>query len=296
MRCRLLLVPAMALALFAGACGDDDQQARTIGASTSSSSPTSTTADGAQDPSTGDDEPGGIPSDDQVVITLDQHGGFVPVEHSVGNTAEVVVLADGRVISGAPMTMQYPGPALLPFQVSEAGRRAVETVVEEFEALDPDADYDGGAQTFVADAATTTVTLHRDGRTVSISAYALGMTDDVGGPPRYAFQALVGHIQDLVTGTGDTPYEPSALRVHDVTDQVGPPPEPPPGEPSGTVRDWPIPHAGVACSVVSDPAQVRAALGVLRESTQLDRFRTGAGVRRLVVVPLLPGDPGCPER
>ena len=286
MRCRLLLVPAMALALLAGACGDDDQQARTTGASnasSTSSSPPSTTADG-------------VPSGDQVVLTLDQHGGFAPVEHSVGNTAEVVVLADGSVISGAPMTMQYPGPALLPFQVSQAGRRAVEAVVEEFEALDPDADYDGDAQTFVADAATTTVTLHRDGRTVSISAYALGMTDDVGGPPRDAFQALVGHIQDLVTGTGDTPYEPSALRVHDVTDQVGPPPEPSPGEPSGTVRDWPIPHAGAACSVVSDPAQVRSALGVLRESTQLDRFRTGAGVRRLVVVPLLPGDPGCPER
>ena len=295
MRCRLLLVSAMALALIVGACGDDDQQARTIGASTSSSSPTSTTADGSHDQPAGDDDDG-VPSDDQVVMTLDQHGGFVPVEHSVGNTAEVVLLADGRVISGAPMTMQYPGPALLPFQVSQAGRQAVETVVEEFEALDPDADYDGDAPTFVADAATTTVTLHRAGGTVSISAYALGMTDDVGGPPRAAFQALVGHIQDLVSGTGDAPYEPTALRVHDVTDQVGPPPEPSPGEPSGTVRDWPVPHDGAACSVVSDPAQVGAALGILRQSTQLDRFRTDAGVRRLVVVPLLPGDPGCPER
>ena len=292
MRCRLLLVPAIALALLAGACGDDDQQARTTGDSRS----TSTTAGEQDDRGAQDDLPDGVVDGSKVenpLLTLDVHGGFVPVEVNVGNTAEVVVLSDHRVISGAPTIAIYPGPALPAFQVSTADRGRLDEAIAGFEALDPDADYDQGTSNQVADAPFTTVTLHDEGRTTSITGYALGMGDATG--PRAALQAVVDRINGLATATGETPYEPTALRVHDVTEQAGPRPEPTPGEPSGTVRDWPIPHSGAACSVVSEPAQVRAALEVLRASTQLDWFRTDVGERRLVVVPLLPGDPGCPR-
>ena len=283
------LVPILGLSvalLAAAACGDDDQQAETSdGSSTTTAVPPGDEAGG--------DQGGGTEAGDGVLVTLDVHGGFVPVELSVGDTAEVVVLADGRVLSGAPTIAIYPGPALPAFQVSTAEQAALDEVVEAIEALDPDADYDQGSQNQVADAPTTTVRLHRGDATIEISAYALGMGDAAG--PRQALQDVVDRINGLATGTGETPYEPTALRVHDITDLVGPPAETEPGEPSGTVRDWPLPHDGAECSVVTDPAQVQAALEVLRASTQLDRFRTDAGERRLVVVPRLPGDPGCPE-
>jgi hypothetical protein len=289
---RLVPVLALSLALVAAACGDDDQQAETTDDPSSSTTVPAGDATGAPgEGGSGDDGP--VPAADGVLLTLDVHGGFVPLQSSVGNIAEVVVLTDGRVISGAPMTLQYPGPAMPPLQVSTAGADALADVVAAFEALDPDADYTQDTSQQIADAPDTTITLHKDGTTTSITAYALGMGDATG--PRGELQAVVDALNGLATGTGETPYVPTALRVHDVTDLAGPPPTPAEGEPSGTVRDWPIPHDGAECSVVTDAAQVTAALDVLAESTQLDRFRTDAGERVLVVVPHLPGDPGCPE-
>ena len=295
---RVLPILGLSLALLTAACGDDDRQAETGDrpASSSTSSTTSATGASGDQPGAGGDHDHGATgggTTDAALLTVDVHGGFVPIEHSVGDTAEVVVLRDGRVLSGAPTIAIYPGPALPAFQVSTADRAAVDEAVAAFEALDPDADYDQGTQQQIADAPFTTVTLRKDGGTTSITAYALGMEDATG--PRGRLQAVVDRINGLATGTGETAYEPTALRVHDVTDLVGPPGEAGPGEPSGTVRDWPIPHSGAACSVVRDPARVRAALEVLRASTQLDHFRTDVGERRLVVVPLLPGDPGCAE-
>jgi hypothetical protein len=203
----------------------------------------------------------------------------------------VVVLADDRVISGAPMTMQYPGPAMAPWQVSTADGAAVDDLVAAFEALDPDADYDQGSQQQVADAPFTTVTLHDGGRTTAITAYALGMGTATG--PRKALQDLVDGIQALVDGTGQTSYRPTALRVHDITKQAGPMAQGEPGEPQGTVRDWPLPYTVADCTEVTEPAQVAALLDAVGKATQLDRWRTDAGERALVVVPLLPGDPGC---
>ena len=295
---RRRLVPAqvlsalgLSLALLAAACGDDDQQART----TDDPSSSTTTAPAGEEP--GQDTGGqdtGDAARDGALVSLDVHGGFVPVEVNVGDTAEVVVLTDGRVLSGAPVIAIYPGPALPPFQVSTAGQAAIDELLDAAEALDPDADYAQPRGQQVADAPDTTVTLHRgDGTTVSITAYALGMGDETG--PRGELQDVVDAINALAAGNGATPYEPTALRVHDVTDLVGPPAEPGPGEPAGTVRDWPVPHTGAECTELTDPALVAAALEVLRQSTQLDRFRTDVGDRRLVVVPLLPGDPGCPD-
>lgn len=290
MRRPFALVLALSLPLAAAACSDDDQTTETgdlPGATT-----TVPAGDGSGD---GDGDGGGGPAaDPAALVTLDVHGGFVPVEVNVGNTAEVVVLQDGRVLSGAPTIAIYPGPALPAFQVSQADPADVQALVEAIDALDPDADYTQGADQMVADAPNTTVTLHRGDDTVSVTAYALGESGDASGP-RAALRDIVEQINGLATGTGEQPYEPTALRVHDITDLAGPMAAGGEGEPSGTVRDWPIPHDGADCTVLDDPAQVAAALEVLREATQLDRYRTDAGERALVVVPLLPGDAGCSD-
>jgi hypothetical protein len=287
MRRHLALALGLSLALVAAACSDGDQTTETGDAPSST-----TTAPSSTDPG---DEGGEQTGDAGVVVTYDVHGGFVPVEVNVGNTADIVVLQDGRVLSPAPTIAIYPGPALPVFQVSQADPAAVQALVDAIEALDPDADYSDGAQQVIADAPDTTVTLHRGDETVSFTAYALGMTDDVGGDARQELADVVQQLNGLATGTGEQPFEPTALRVHDITELAGPMAAGGEGEPSGRVLDWPLPHEAGDCSVVDDPAQVSAALEVLRQATQLDRYRTAAGERALVVVPLLPGDPGCPD-
>ena len=272
----LVLLAAAALA----ACGDDEETTRTT------DDPTPSTGAG-----------GG----DGVVITLDVHGGFVPVERAVGNTLDLVVLGDGTVISPAPMIAIFPGPALPPFQVGHVEPAEVDALVAAIEALDPEADYQPPGPAQVADAPDTTLTLRRPEGTVTITAYALGLLDDDAGP-RAELQAVVEQLQGLVSPTGEEAYVPTALRVHDLADLAGDPPSAStttdpaqPGEPTGRILDWPVAHDGRACAVVDDPADVVALLEVLAGATQLDWFATDAGIRRLVVVPALPGDPGCPE-
>ncbi len=265
---RVLPAGALCLALLAAACGDDDdQQARTTGdrSTTTSSSTTSTTVAG-EAPTDGGDTTGGTtgggsgaqdPAEDGTIVTLDVHGGFVPVDYSVGNTAELVLIddgRDGRLISGAPTIAIYPGPALPAFQVGSVPQREVDAIVAAVAALDPKADYDPPGPTQVADAPDTTVTLIRDGRRVSITAYALGMLPE-DTAPRRRLQSVVDRLNDLAgTGAGDRAYEPTALRVHDIAEQAGPPPESPDGI-EGTVRTWPLRHDGVACTVVRDAAR-----------------------------------------
>ena len=282
------LGPALCLALLTAACGDDDQQAST-GDDSSTTTSSLAPIEPGDDPADGGTD-GTDPAEDGLVITLDSHGGFVPVEVDAGNTAELVLLGDGRLISGAPTIAIYPGPALPAFQVSTVEAGDIADIVAAIEALDPDADY---SQNTVADAPDTTVTLRDGDRSIAITGNALGMVDDTG--PRAELQAVVERLQSLATGNGEQPYEPTALRIHDITPLVGDAPEPVEGEPQGTVRAWPIPHDGAVCTVLTDAAQVAKVLEVVRQATQLDRYATDAGERRLVVAPVLPGDPGCPD-
>jgi hypothetical protein len=276
---RSLLLLALLAGAALAACGDDDQATRT------------TDDPSADDGGDGDDGGG------DVVLTLDHHGGFLPVERAVGNTPDVVLLGDGTVLSPAPVIAIFPGPALTPYQVGHLDGAAVEEVVAAVEALDPDADYGlpaGGPQ--VADAADTTVRLVRGGEVVrEVTAYALGLGDETGA--RSELAAVVERLGDAGAGTGEEVYEPTAVRVLDVTDQAGDPPASPttvdplqPGEPTGRVLDWPVAHDGRACTEVTDAAEVDAVLARMAEATQLDWFATDAGERRLVVVPILPGD------
>jgi hypothetical protein len=269
----LLLLAGAALA----ACGDDDQATRTT-----------------DDPSADD---GGDGGGGDVVLTLDHHGGFLPVERAIGNTPDVVLLGDGTVLSPAPVIAIFPGPALTPYQVGHLEGAAVEELVVAVEALDPDADYGlpaGGPQ--VADAADTTVRLVRGGEVVrEVTAYALGLVDETGA--RSELAAVVERLGEVGGGTGEEVYEPTAVRVLDVTDQAGDPPTSTttvdplqPGEPIGRVLDWPLAHDGRACTEVTDADEVAAVLARMGEATQLDWFATDAGERRLVVVPILPGD------
>jgi hypothetical protein len=275
----LVLVAALALLLLATACGDDDQATRT----------TDDTS-----PPTGD---GGGGGDGDLVVSLDVHGGFVPVERAVADTADTVLVGDGTVLSPAPTIAIFPGPALVAFQVGRVDPAEVEELAAAIEALDPEADYRSDAEAQIADAPETTVSVLRGGEeTTSITAYALGMAG--GSGPRAELAAVVERINGLTDPSGGELYEPTALRVHDVTEQAGDPPssttsapEPEvPAEPSGRVLEWPLPHDGRACTVLDAADDVAAVLEVLAEATQLDWFSTDAGVRRLVVVPVLPGD------
>jgi hypothetical protein len=284
----LLAVLALTAAGLAG-CGDDDEATRT----------TDDTSTPGDDGGGGGSDDGG-PGEGSLVITVDVHGGFVPVERSVADTADVVVVGDGRVISPAPVIAIFPGVALQPYQVGRIEESEVAELAGAVESLDPDADYAPPGPATIADAPDTTVRLERDGEVVrEVSANALGMVDETG--PRAALAAVVERINGVVGVTGEEPYEPVSLEVHDITDLAGEPPSSTtvadpdaPEEPTGRILEWPLAHDGRACTVVAEAAEVAAVLEVLAGANQLDWFATDAGVRRLVVAPVLPGDDPCP--
>jgi hypothetical protein len=164
----------------------------------------------------------------------------------------------------------------------------------------------------IADAATTVLTIHLDGTTHRVSAYALGeagadddavdggMIDEATRAGRAALRSFV----DALTGipesdfVGDwAPFEPTALkliatRVDELPDEAGNPVAWPIGviDDAGTViGDGSL---GLRCIDVSDD-DLAVLLPVLRGATVVTPFTSGGATFSLIVRPLLPGETGC---
>jgi hypothetical protein len=140
------------------------------------------------------------PTGGEVVVQVRYEGGFVPPEHVFAAFPTFTLLGDGRVIVAGAQIDSYPGPALPAMLVRTlhgAGLQAVVREAMDSGQLDADAAWRGAASN-VADASDTVFTLNADGRSVTVSVYALGLYQE-GGPTdwlddeeRAAHQALAG--------------------------------------------------------------------------------------------------------
>src|SRR5215217_464529 len=120
---------------------------------------------------------------DQVLFRIEQSGGFVPVEHLFTSLPLVSVYADGRVITTGPMIEIYPQPALPNLRQTVLTDSGLQRVLDEAHAtglFTDTAHYDGPEITDLPD---TVFTLTEDGKTVEVSAYALG-ADETTLPER----------------------------------------------------------------------------------------------------------------
>ena len=293
-RATALLVPA-ALALTLAACGDDSEPAAdepidTVADTTvpttppttappTTAPPTTAAPDGYEHPSAADD----------VVVSIAYEGGFMTMEATFAQLPSLLVTGDARQFTLGPQIQIYPGPLLPNVQLTDVGEDGIQQLLAlaDEHGLLQDREYD--ADTNVADAADTVVTISANGETYVHRAYALGlgggpgMTEETGD--RAELQAFVDAAM-MSLGTTDTEtFEPETylVRSFPVDDLSGYDVEP-------TVVAWSV--DGVDLAAASDCVEIPAdEVGDLfAEANQLTFFEQDGVTYRLGVKPLLPGD------
>lgn len=263
------------------------------------------------------------PTGDDLVLSVESAGGFVPVEFAVSSMPQFVLLGDGRVITQGAVPAIFPGPALPPLQVRTLTGEGIQTVLAEVAATQlfiSDLNLNG-AQAVVADAPATVFTLHADGREVIVSVYALGLLDGGGNPPpgvaadeiaaHQALSQLNARLSSLdqwlpASAWADetwAAYEPDAFRLY-VRNADADVDVPEAGiEPQ--VRPWPVdgdPAAfgqettfGMRCGVV-EGSDAATWLAELSAATQITHWVEGEHSYAVTPRPLLPHDEHiCPE-
>jgi hypothetical protein len=274
----------------------------------------------------GDDGPIDHPTGDELVLAIENRGGFVPPQFLATQTPTFALMGDGRVVVQGAQVLIFPGPALPPLQTRRLTEEGMQTILREVVATGLfDADLElRGAQAVVADASDTAFILHAGGRDVTVSVYALGLiTPDMQPPQGVSADELRAHqvlqgmqdrllqldtwlSEDAWQDTGWQPYEPTAFRlyVRDATNDV------PEAGVAQEVRTWPEVSAdpasfgteeplfgdGTRCAAVTgdEAAAWLAELGAANQNT-----RWSVDGEKLYAVsprPLLPyEEASCPE-
>ncbi len=236
-----------------------------------------------------------------VVLRLSSSGGFVPRNTDISSPPQLVITAAGEVYTPV-LTDAFPGPLVTPIDhrtLTPAGVQRVLLAAQRAGLLaDPPPSYD--AETTVADAPTSVLTLTTAAGTVTHQAYALGMSaDGADHEPTAARRALADFVRavtDLATLAGDelsgptgfaaTEYRLAAETVN-IADYAG-------NDPAPTVVPWPA-SAGIDLATASTCVRLAAERvgDVLAGATQMTFFADHGSVYRLAVRGVLPGDPSC---
>jgi hypothetical protein len=295
---RSLLVSFLAIPALGGvlaACGGNGDSA--------SSTPDDTTPD-TSTPVTGIEHPTEATA---AVIRLGYVGGMLPPDYAFAQLPTVLVAGDGTVYTPGVMTMQYPGPLVLPVMsrtITEAGIQILLAKADSLGLLtSPSPDYTPSGDIMIADAPNTEVVLSAKGSSFSHSAYALGMMTPSGDgtkdntPARQALLDFSLALQDLTTTVGaenlgtEGPFTPAAYRIRaraaeqSELDAIMPTP---------TVVEWPA-STGVKLADATNCATLTAeqAGTVLADAKQDTYFKDGDSLYFVAAAVLLPGDPAC---
>jgi hypothetical protein len=211
-------------------------------------------------------------------------GGFVAPTAQLFALPVIVIYGDGVVLMPTTSTEVTTGavPPVTRMRLSEAGIQAMLGAAQDAGLLGKNAQYEGGP---VADAATTTFTLTANGRTHTVSAYALGHEDGPGLDPAIAqarakllaFDQTLAAIS-MLAGTNEAPdplqpYAPMALQVF-----VSPGQDAGPGAPSPISVAWPL---TTSLDAFGDPVGAGSGGGGVRPSDLRCGVVTGADLATL---------------
>jgi len=300
---RSLLVSFLAIPALGGvlaACGGNGDSASSTPDDTT---PDDTTPD-ASTPVAGIEHPAEATA---AVIRLGYVGGMLPPDYAFSQLPTVLVAGDGTVYTPGVMTMQYPGPLVLPVMsrtITEAGIQILLAKADSLGLLtSPSPDYTPSGDIMIADAPNTEVVLSAKGSAFTHSAYALGMMTPSGDgtkdntPARQALLDFSLALQDLTTTVGaenlgtEGPFTPAAYRIRaraaeqSELDAIMPTP---------TVVEWPA-STGVKLADATNCATLTAeqAGTVLADAKQDTYFKDGDSLYFVAAAVLLPGDPAC---
>jgi hypothetical protein len=237
---------------------------------------------------------------DQLVLRVEQTGGFVGPNARVGRLPQVSVYADGRVITQGPQVAIYPGPALPNVLVQQASPVTVDELVAKGKQLGAAGDL---GRPRVSDATTTTLTV--DGRT--IQAYALNEAQPsdpaLTAAQREARAKLTAFI-DQISGLSDAkgmpaaqPYRPTAVAVLSTPWVKSELPTQPPAV------AWPGPAlpgqylqagAKLGCLTVTG-ADADKVLAAAEKANQQTPWTSASATWSVSFRPLLPDETGCAD-
>lgn len=337
---RMLSVVAVIgmLLVMLAACGDDDAtddgdtSTPTTGANTGNGGTSTPTTDAGtevpatptedSDPATPDNgtpDTGDIShpvSPNDVIIRIEDVGGFVPQEYLLTRLPHFVLYGDGCfIIQGAQIEI-YPQPLLPPlFEVclTEEGIQQVLQKAQEAGLLDGDAEHDFPG---IADASTTVFTTNAGDVSTIVSAYALGIdpeqNPELTPEENAAREALGTFMSDMLSisswmpaemiAEAEHPYEADGMRLIWVDAENAQQND------EGLERqelDWPLdtdlatlgePYwlDGYSCAVVSGD-DLDTLMPLLESANQLTLWNSNDVAYALFARPQLPDENGCQE-
>ena len=299
MRLKLFGATVLSLGLLAGACANSSGDGSGDGGTGSTGSTGGTGSTGTTSPT----------GTDQVVLRIEQSGGFVAVQYNLTRMPMLSLYGDGLYLTPGPQIEIYPGPALPAIGQQRLTPEAVQLLLQA--AIDAGLDTDRSYTTMmVSDAPTTTFTLTVDGETHTTDVYALdfdmtgakGMTkgEEQARKDLAAFQAKASDLSWLPSGsvTDEGMYEPTGLRVYSG-----------PYQPDESLHQspiaWPLTPGlaefgdaqdnalgGMRCGAVAADAAATL-LPLAEQANQLTPWTSDGERYALWFRPLLPDESGC---
>lgn len=248
----------------------------------------------------------------QVVLRIEQGGGFVPIEWNLTNMPMFSLFGDGLLVTPGAQIEIYPGPALPALSQMRLTPQAIQLLLQKAidARLDVDRDYTDLGSVGIADAATTTFTLTIDGQVHTTRVYALDLLDtQPDGMSTEEFQArqdllaFQNEAMDLSwmpegTVSDEGMFEPSGMRVfvgdYRPDDALVQPPIDWPLVPGLSTFGDPLPNGpeGMRCGAVTGE-DAAVLLPLAKQANQLTPW-VSDGVRYgLLLRPLLPDETGC---
>lgn len=249
------------------------------------------------------------PSD--LLVRVEVGGGFVPVEWNLRNLPTFSLFGDGTLITPGAQIAIYPGPALPSVSrraVDETGIQAIlRAALSATEDLPEDLDDLGSVA--IADAPTTTITIHADGDDRRIEVYALGeLTERPDGMRGDVYRArqrlaeLVGELTGLDGWVPDGSLGPEGSFIGDAA-LVFVGRYRPVEDLQQEEMAWPI-EGGLAGFGGDDPSGYRcgtvagedwrAVVDAAVRSNELTPWTDGGHRYSILFRPLLPDESGCP--
>ena len=292
-----LAAAAVATVFLVGACTS------TGGAPAGSASPPGSAAPGtSSQPS---------PASSELILQVAYEGGFVAPFARLAQPPIVAAYADGRIISPAPITMEYPGRLVPPLQVRNVGADGARAIVAAAAAAGlaaADATYPAIG---IADAPDTVFVVIQAGTriTTRFGALAEGMGVPGGqgasGPARTSAADFLARLTNPAETFGapsvaTTPYVPTAFGLWvspgapDASDPAlaQQPVAWPLATPLAVFGTPAMPDAGIANMRTGVVAGADAATlqPILARANALTPFSSGGAMYSLLVRPLLPGE------
>ncbi|MGZ6544326.1 MAG: hypothetical protein ACXVEI_03340 [Actinomycetota bacterium] len=248
----------------------------------------------------------------QLVLRIDQGGGFVAPQSTLADMPMFSLFGDGLVVTPGARTMIYPGSALPAVAQERLTPDAIQLLLQAAvdAGLNTDRTLTDMGSVGVSDMPTTTFTLVVDGQTHTTRVYALGQTDSKPSgmsqtefQARQALQAFEAKATDLgwlpqgsISDSGA--FQPDGLRVY-VTDYHGDQTltEPEiawPLTPGLATFGQPLQGAlqGLRCGAVTG-ADTATLLPAVQNANELTPWTSDGSRYSLVFRALLPDEHGC---